>query len=347
MKHIISKANVILILTIAIIVAAGFISCSSEGLTGVGNYTQTGGGGITVNPDIPIIPDFPDTPITPDIPDTPTTPDIPTTPDTPSTYDGEIIPATGLPRGTYRTVFAPFTGSKNYYDVSFADTNTLTKLWKAIVGRKQFSDGTRMYIKTREADLLFDADYNIRWSKRPSVVLKWFKGGAIMQIKKGLNGPDTPKNHDAQGGRMVGTYAVVGLYTYGYDLAEVKGWGSYASDVLNEFFGFYNGNMWFQYKGRMELICLNFGLTLNVDTGTYYPYVNHHGYGLQMYYDPGNGNFDNSQWNGYGYVDGRGDKIYNILGNTPERYIPIMKPNDIYARGFRWAAKTYRGEDVR
>lgn len=362
MKYSISKVNVILILIVAIIVVAGFVSCTQSGTQDItGSYTQTGGGGITVNPDdnTPTLPtdtnDYTNTPSTPtNTPATNTntnppatnTPSIPSTPSTPSEDDGEIVPGANFYRSSYRTVYAPFTGSKNYYSVSYNDTNTLTKLWKAIVGRKQFSDGTRMYIKTRDGDLLFDEDYNVRWSKRPSVVLKWFKGGAIMQIKKGFEGANTPKNHDAQGGRMVGEYAIMGLYTYAYDLNTVKGWGSYASDVLNEFFGYYNGNTWFQYAGRMELLCLNTGLSLNVDTGTYYPYVNHHGYGLQMYYD-WNGYMDDRGWAGNGYVDGRGDKIYSILGNTPERYIPHLIPNNIYGRGFRWAAKTYKGSDVK
>ena len=63
MKHSISKINVILILTIAIIVVAGFVSCSNREVTGDGNYSQTGGGGIVETPTTPSQPKPDDIPI--------------------------------------------------------------------------------------------------------------------------------------------------------------------------------------------------------------------------------------------------------------------------------------------
>lgn len=54
-----------------------------------------------------------------------------------------------------------------------------------MIDKKALGNGTRLYIKTDDGDLLFDKNYNIRWSKRPEKVLKWFQGGVMVRIMAG------------------------------------------------------------------------------------------------------------------------------------------------------------------
>ena len=232
----------------------------------------------------------------------------------------------------YLTIYVPYTG-KDYIKVSYKDTNTLTKLWKSMIDRKGVVDGSRYYIQTTEGELYFDKDYNIRWSKKPNVVLKNFKGGVIVQYKTGLTGKDAGNEYDSSGGKMIGKYAIAGLYTYAFGLPEVMEW---KSDMMNLFFGYYSaikGDENELYKDRMEILVLNGGLPLN-EEGIYKEgdlNLSRYGYfALQSYLDP----IDN------GYANGN-EHLNNILGNSPEKYISSLKAYNIYKWGFRWQHKKY------
>ena len=233
---------------------------------------------------------------------------------------------------SYRSIYVPYTG-KDYIKVSYKDTNTLTKLWKSMIDRKGVGDGNRYYIQTTEGELYFDKDYNIRWSKKPNIVLKNFKGGVIVQYKNGLTRKDAGNEHDGSGGKMIGKYAIAGLYTYAFGLPEVMEW---KSDMMNLFFGYYSaikGDKNELYKDRMEILVLNGGLPLN-EEGIYKEgdlNISRYGYfALQSYLDP----IDN------GYANGN-EHLNNILGNSPEKYISSLKAYNVYKWGFRWQHKKY------
>ena len=233
---------------------------------------------------------------------------------------------------SYLTIYTPYTSS-DYVKVSYEDTESLTRLWKAMIDRKGLKDGSRYYIQTTEGELYFDKDYNIRWSKKPNVILKKFKGGVIVQYKVGLTGKDAGNEHDARGGKMIGKYAIAGLYTYALGLPEVMEW---KSDMINLFFGYYSaikGDMNELYADRMEILVLNGGLPLN-EKGIYQKEnlaISKYGYfALQSYLDP----IDN------GYANGNKD-LNNILGKSPEKYISSLKSYNLYKWGFRWQHKKY------
>lgn len=229
---------------------------------------------------------------------------------------------------SYLTIYTPYTIS-DYVKVSYDDTESLTRLWKAMIDRKGLKDGSRYYIQTTEGELYFDKDYNIRWSKKPNVILKKFKGGVIVQYKVGLTGKDAGNEHDASGGKMIGKYAIAGLYTYALGLPEVMEW---KSDMINLFFGYYSaikGDMNELYADRIEILVLNGGLPLN-EKGTYTSSSSSGYFALQSYLDP----IDN------GYANGNKD-LNNILGESPEKYISSLKSYNLYKWGFRWQHKKY------
>lgn len=229
---------------------------------------------------------------------------------------------------SYLTIYTPYTGN-DYVKVSYEYTEALTRLWKAMIDRKGLKDGSRYYIQTTEGELYFDKDYNIRWSKKPNVILKKFQGGVIVQYKVGLTGNDAGNEHDASGGKMIGKYAIAGLYTYALGLPEVMEW---KSDMINLFFGYYSaikGDMNELYADRMEILVLNGGLPLS-EKGTYSSFSSSGYFALQSYLDP----IDN------GYANGNKD-LNNILGKSPEKYISSLKSYNLYKWGFRWQHKKY------
>lgn len=209
-----------------------------------------------------------------------------------------------------------------------------------MIDKKALGNGTRLYIKTDDGDLLFDKNYNIRWSKRPEKVLKWFQGGVMVRIMAGSvykyqQGyhwqqvyPNARNEQDARLGEMQGQLVVSGLYTYADSL---KGASYLNSDMINIFFGYYMGREWSTaYGGRMEIIVFNDGLPVDINTGKYNTGPVRQARGLQSYMDVHNN----------GYTDGNSE-IWNIKGSAPERYQPFLHASQLYTWHFRWAAKAY------
>ena len=89
----------------------------------------------------------------------------------------------------------------------------------------------------------------------------------------------------------------------------------------------------------MELLVLHRGYPVDLGTGKYFvgrgvsvtDGWTGTAYAVQTYKEKAN----------LGYRDGN-NHLYNIKGNTPERYMPAMGVHQLYHKGFRWATdKTY------
>ena len=250
---------------------------------------------------------------------------------------------------SYRSIYVPWI-SPNWFRVSYNDTDRLTRMWKAMIDRGVKDGNRRLYIKTRDGDLFFDANYNVRWSKKPDVIMKRFQGGAMVQLREGYgNNEQSAREYDY---RYSGSYALSGLYTFADSLYEVN--RKYGSESLNYFFNWKYKTTGHGYQlapehqqyvaqsagGAMELLVLHPGYPVDLGTGKYF--VGRTGtpadwsgtaYAVQTYKEKNQTDI--------GYRDGN-HHLYNIKGNTPERYMPAMGVHQLYHLGYRWATdKTY------
>ena len=301
----------IVFLMIAIILVAGIVSCG-----GAEDISGSRGGGNVENP-ITLEPD----------PD----PEPEPTPDDGKWNLGETE-GKEFYGSSYRTLFVPWSPER-WYRVSYNDTDRLDRFWKALIDN-QIKDGQRrMYIKTRDGDLFFDENYNIRWSKKPETVLKWFQGGVIAQLREGYGNNEQSAAEEQIGSvRFSGYYTIGGLYTFAMSLREAS--AEFNSDSINEFFwarskDVAKNNGDFCFGGRMDVLVVHPGYPVNLETGKYFPYKNWNGtgYAAQLY----------TSWGNLGYDDGN-HYLYNIKGNTPERYMPgLNRTHQIYHLYFRWA----------
>ena len=163
------------------------------------------------------------------IPDTgPTTPDEPT-----PTFD----------EGTYYNLYVPWTtwreGSGWITNVSWQDTNALTKLWKELIDGGKHNDGKRWFIRdgdNRQSDhrtgnyYYFDKNFDIvhAGNYADKLKVKQFLGGVIVKYSGG------------DGKRHNGAYTVGGLYKTLLNKEKdnsqgQQGYTKYNNDNLNEF----------------------------------------------------------------------------------------------------------------
>ncbi len=225
-----------------------------------------------------------------------------------------------------------------WMNVSYNDTDRLTRMWKWTIDGGIKDGKRRKYIKSRDGDFFFDANYNIRWSKKPDTVLKWFQGGVIAQLREGYGDNEFSSTEEQRGGvRFSGYWTIGGLYTFAMHAREAR---SLNSDAVNEFFWartvLAKSDSYGAFGGRMEVLVLHPGYPLDKGTGKYK--------GLWTGSRPGQGwtgeawaaqSYASSRPNGYD--DGGGNNIYNIKGNTPERYMPNLNvTHQLYHLYFRW-----------
>ena len=257
---------------------------------------------------------------------------------------------------SYRTIFVPLHSASSdwgtWFGVSYNDTDRLTRLWKAMIDRGIRDGKRRMYIKTHDGNFFFDANYNIRWSKKPDVIMKRFQGGAIVKLWEGYGNNDHSAAEERRGGvKFSGSYAIAGLYTFADSLYNVN--NKYHSESLNYFFNWryttsggkqlipeYQQYVAQTAGGAMELIALHRGYPVDLGTGKYF--VGRTGtsadwsgtaYAVQTYKEKNQTDI--------GYRDGN-HHLANIKGNAPERYMPAMGIHQLYHLGYRWATdKTY------
>ena len=343
--------RVAIILLIAVFSIAGIVACGGgQDITG-SRSTDT----VVEEPTT----DQPTTPDNPTTPDEPTTPDDPAQPEGPAENNWDASANWNLAEtkgkafygSSYRSVYVPLNmgQSGKWIGVSYHDTDRLTRLWKAVIDKGVRDGKRRLYIKTHDGDLFFDSDYNIRWNKKPQVILKRFQGGAMVRLSEGYGNND----HSAReyNYKFSGSYAIGGLYTFADSLYNVN--NKYHSESLNYFFNWrYNTTGGYQLSpenqqyvaqtagGAMELLVLHPGYPLDLGTGKYF--VGSTGtpadwsrtaYAVQTYKEKNQTDI--------GYRDGN-HHLYNIKGNTPERYMPAMGVHQLYHLGYRWASdKTY------
>ena len=237
---------------------------------------------------------------------------------------------------SYRGIYLRGASPTPWIRVSYNDTDRLTRMWKWTIDGGIKDGKRRKYIKSRDGDFFFDANYNIRWSKKPDTVLKWFQGGAITTLREGYGDNEFSSIEEQRGGvRFSGSYTIGGLYTFAMHLSEAN---RFNSDSVNAFF-WANSSLRskrVQFGGRMEILVLHPGYPLDKGTGKYK--------GLWAGSRPGQGwtgeawaaQLYMSSWTS-GYDDGNGNGVYNIKGNSPERYEPHMNAiHQIYHLYFRW-----------
>ena len=175
-------------------------------------------------------------------------------------------------------VYAPFSGigaegEWKYTNVSYLDTDTLSALWKNMMKMKSYS-GSRQELVIRNRGtgtyFYFDDNVNIRWSKRPDVVLKEFVQGIIIRH---ICGNDT-KGH----------YAIAGLYKLTIHSLELRKWNDTGVNILQ-------GELFVRTRmpGEYDVIVLNPGHVVNGSE-----------YGFEIY---------NSTHNGFRYI-GQGNGYY-------------------------------------
>ena len=215
--------------------------------------------------------------------DEPTTPDEPAQPEGPAENNWDASESWNLAEtkgkvfygSSYRSVYVPLNSGESgkWIGVSYNDTDRLTRMWKAVIDKGVRDGKRRMYIKTRDGDLFFDKDYNVRWSKKPGTVLKWFKGGAIAQLRDGYGNNWYASAEEQRGGvRYTGTYIISGIYTFAMSLRSAA--AAFNSDSINEFFwarskDVAKNNGDFCFGGRMDVLVVHPGYPVNLETGKY------------------------------------------------------------------------------
>ena len=308
-----------IVLLIAVFSAAGMISCG-----GAEDIAGSRGGGY-VEPTDPIGPDI-DPPV--DEPDD-------NNGDPSETWNIEETVGKSFYGSSYRTVYLRGANPTPWRGVSYNDTDRLTRMWKYMIDGGIRDGQRRKYIKTQDGDFFFDKDYNIRWSKQPDVVMKWFQGGVIANLREGYGDNEFSSIEEQRGGvRFSGHNTIGGLYTFAMHLSEAN---RFNSDSVNSFF-WANSSLrskGIQFGGRMEILVLHPGYPVDKGTGKYK--------GLWAGSRPGQG-WTGEAWavqsytasKDTGYDDGN-HYIWNIKGNTPERYMAHLdKTHQLYHLYFRW-----------
>lgn len=162
---------------------------------------------------------------------------------------------------TMYKVYAPFAGigpegDYKYTNLSYLDTKSLNYWWRAVVHRYGFKDGTEMSIKNRNTGthFYFDDNLDIRWSGKPSLEIKAFVQGVIVQYR---------------GGSANGTWAIAGLYKV---IHESKYLSQLWDDGVNCMQGYYirYGD---RRPGELDIVVMNTGHV-----------VDGKNYGFQIYY---------------------------------------------------------------
>ena len=189
---------------------------------------------------------------------------------------------------TMYRVYAPFAGigaegEWKYTNLSYLDTPTLSEMWKRVIKMKSHA-GQEFVIRNRGTGtyFYFDDNMDIRWNKRPDVILKKFVQGIIIRH---ICGNDT-KGH----------YAIAGLYRLTKDTPELRTWNDTGVNILQgELF------RWTRYGGvgEYDIIVLNPGHVVNGNE-----------YGFEMYNTSGYDEFRYAA-RGNGYYEER-----------PEVYMP-------------------------
>ena len=208
-------------------------------------------------------------------------------------------------------VYAPFSGigaegEWKYTNVSYLDTDTLSALWKNMMKMKSYS-GSRQELVIRNRGtgtyFYFDDNVNIRWSKRPDVILKKFVQGIIIRH---ICGNDT-KGH----------YAIAGLYKLTIHSLELRKWNDTGVNILQgELF------RWTRYAGEYDIIVLNPGHVVNGSE-----------YGFEIYNTSGYDEFRYSQ-GGNGYYEQRPEVYMPKITHVTEAW-KNYRPWELHDMSFK------------
>lgn len=147
-------------------------------------------------------------------------------------------------------VYAPFAGigaegDYKYATVSYVDTPSLSELWKRVIKRNAHS-GEQFVIRNRGTGtyFYFDDNMDIRWSRRPNEVIKYFVQGIIIQHKCG---------NDTKG-----AWAIAGLYKLNRDTDYLRKWNDTGVNIVQGELFRYDRN-----AGEYDIIVLNPGHVVN------------------------------------------------------------------------------------
>ena len=266
-----STQLIAIIILIAVFSIAGFTSCNKKP-TQVSNFSQnepdqgSGGSGITV-PNAPIVTN--ETQIPGGNTGGTTTGGNTggaTGGNNGGNTGGNTSGGSGLPTGIAKpewytkdklyTIYVPYALGNDENDIKYAvvsyqDTNTLDKLWKAHITRAGMNDGKEFFIRNRANHrpeeafkagndyFYFDENFDIlmkahEYRANSKYILKKYVGAVITWYK---------------GGDFVGTYTIGGLYRTAVSKAS---YNALNDDGINEF-------MALKDKDQLELIVLNTG----------------------------------------------------------------------------------------
>ena len=266
-----------IVFLIAVFSIAGFVSCKKKATQpeyqqAVEMPNPTNTGPITPDPgDTNVTPEPGDTNVTPDPGDTNVTPE----PEPPQPTFGE---------DTYYTVYTPFRG-ENYPTVSYQDTNTLLRLWKEMMARKDnggrwvITDGDNHHGAPLNGHYYyFDKNFDLVYHRLGKGTLKIRKlvGAVIVKYYRG---------------KYADTVTVGGLYQNLIDNAGQYNWKHFSKFMHAG----YNPDNDSRKVGDLEILVLNLGF----NNYTFREF------GVDAYYNV---------WNKGGYRD----NIEYFLGQSPD-----------------------------
>ena len=189
-----------------------------------------------------------------------------------------VVPDTEYHQSTKYKVYAPFSGigregDYKYTNVSYLDTKTLSELWKNVIKMKSHA-GQELTLRNRQTGtyFYFDDNMDLRWSKKPNEVIKKFVQGLIIQHKCG---------NDTKG-----AYAIAGLYQINRETSELRKWNDTGVNIVQgELFSVYNA--YERVIGEFDIIVLNPGHIINGNEYGFeiYNSIYNYAYGTNPYYE--------------------------------------------------------------
>ena len=147
-------------------------------------------------------------------------------------------------------VYAPFSGigaegEWKYTNVSYLDTDTLSALWKKMMNMESHS-GRQFTLRNRTTGtyFFFDSNGDLKWSRKPTTVIKQFVQGVIIQHRCG---------NDTKG-----AYAIAGLYKLNRPSDELRTWNDTGVNIVQ-------GELFRRSRpaGEYDIIVMNPGHVIN------------------------------------------------------------------------------------
>lgn len=290
-KNFTKKLWLLVFVLIATISIAGFISCSSKGVTASTVVMPDDGNGFLPpgvtgpsdgNGNVIITSDLPGFETNKEWANMGT--DIPDIPKPPVEDDGSLY-----------KIYVPFAGYQDdSVTVSYKDQAKLQQIWKEQMTRKGFNDGKVFFIKNGKNNksqdsfkngndyFYFDNNLNIYHKAHPNQRLQNFVGAVIVQYALG---------------KYKGTYTIGGIYQV-IGRNNTQPYMDLKDDGIDIFLGR-------RYAPTIEVLVINTGITRNADSQNYLKEE----YSVDKYLST------TSQWHGVDYEYLKSTTVQDIMDN--------------------------------